>query len=516
MRTPQRIAGFLIRLKKYDGQVLTNELIDKIVKDVIRKKLYWTMYLKSKPDLKSVYESEDIYFTDEQLEEIVANSPQKHKESGFDKGWPSRFQTWYGLCKEFGFADYGIGKTVNISQSGHMLCDAYEPTDTEEDVSKTIQNVFLNALVKYPSNNPFRRNANENIPLLLLMNVIKLLKEDENNAGVSRKEIPFILCWPDNDATKLYKYIKDFRAKYGFTASDDTVYKMCLNLLNSTNETRFKKSQITKEAVDDFLRKMRVTGVIALRGMGRFVDFNKLESQKIEYVLKNYGEYRTFATELEYYNFIGKMDAQIVSIETDAVTYNIQDIRKAKLSEVASKYSNEQIRYELELLSTNRGSKDLYFSDIDEPTRLEFLTSIALQQALAGASVEPNYHIDDEGNPTFTASGGLGDIEVYDSSHNSLFEVTLMRGKNQAVLEIPAIKRHLDEIKEEKNKFAVFVAPFLHADATFMIDFTKYHHKLDIFGYTITEFCEKLKTTTLLQQFDKSITKPLTDPDKLC
>jgi len=501
LRNPERIAGFLACLKQFDGQILTDALIDKIVKALINQKLYSTMYITRTPHLKSISQNEDITFTDEQLDEIVRNSPQEHKEAGFDRGWPSRFDTWYKICKEFGFAYYDMNKPIKISQSGHMLCDAYEVTFAD-DVSNKIQNVFLNALAKYPSNNPFRRNANENVPLMLLMKVVRMLKNDtdENNAGLSRKEVPFVLCWPDNDADKLYRYIKSFRGEYGYKASDDTVYNRCLSLLGSNNQTRFKKVQITKEGPDDFLRKARITGVFTMRGLGRFVDLNELEHEKIDYMLENYGAYRAFADELEYYDFVGSMDPKIISIETDTTNYNIADIRQSKLIDIASKYSDEQIRTELELLTTNRKSSDLFFSDIDEPTRLEFLTSIALEQSLEDAHIQPNYAIDDEGNPTFTARGGIGDIEVYDKDNSSLFEVTLMRSKQQAVAEIPAITRHLGEIKND-SKFAVFIAPLLHADAKYMIGYTKAQYDLDIIGFTITEFCEKLKTTSKLRDF---------------
>lgn len=501
IRNPERVAGFLSCLKQFDGQILTNELIDKIAKQIIKEKLYKPTSISQTPELKMIYESDET-FSDEQLTQILIDNPQNHKEAGFDKGWASRFETWFKeMGKEMGFVYYKIGSPIKISQTGHMLCDVYENKDDDASNNK-IQNVFLNALVKYQPDNPFRRNATKNTPLLLLMRVIRLLKNDsnENDAGIARKEIPFLLCWPDNDAYKLYKYIKDFREDNGYTASDDTIYRHCLALLNSTNEKRFKKKQITKEAVDDFTRKIRITGVFSMRGMGRFVDFNELEHDKIEYVLENYGEYKSFTSELDYYNFVGSMDAQIISIETDTKTFNIIDIRKQKLIEVAEQYTDEQIRNEIELLSSNRKSSDLYFSDIDEPTRLEFLTSIALQQTLQDAHIEPNYAIDDEGNPTFTARGGIGDIAVFDKDHNSLFEVTLMRGKQQAVSEIPAITRHLDDMKKE-NKFAVFIAPLLHADAIYMIGYTKSQYSLDIFGYTIVEFCEKLKTATSLRQF---------------
>lgn len=508
LRNPERIAGFLSCLKQFDGQILTNELIDKIVKALIQQKLYWTTYLKASPDLKRINADEDLRFTEDQLDDILRNSPQKHKEHGFDEGWPSRFDTWYKICKEFGFAYYEIGQPIKISQAGHMLCVAFDSRDSEEDVSKKIQNVFLNALSKYPSNNPFRRNANENIPVVLLMRVLKLLKNDdeENGAGISRKEIPFVLCWPNNDANELYAYLKEFRKVHGFSASDDTVYSRCLGLLKSNNQKRFKKIQVTKEGPDDFLRKLRITGVFSSRGMGRFLDLNDLEREKVNYIIKTYSNYQTFHSESEYFNFVGQLDPEIISIETDTTGYNLSDIRQSKLREIASKYTPAQIRTELNLLSTGkRKSADLYFSDIDEPTRLEFLTSVALSQTLADAVVSPNYAIDDEGNPTFTARGGIGDIEVFDKENNSLFEVTLLRGKKQAVLEIPGITRHLGELRKE-NKFAVFVAPVLHPDTEYMIAFTKSHHDLDIFGFTVTTLCTKLAAVKSLKEFTEAQT----------
>ena len=298
LRNPERIAGFLTCLKQFDGQVLTNDLIYEIVKVIIKEKLYKTMYEMSVSRLKAVYDSEDVIFNDKQLEEIIKNSPQNHKESGFDRGWPSRFDTWYKICKELGFVYYKMGEQIRISQTGYMLCDAYK--NIEDNMSSKIQNVFLNALVKYQSDNPFRRNANKNVPVVLLMRLLKLLKQDksENGAGISRKEISFVLCWGNNDAIKLFYYIKEFRKKHGFRASDDTIYASCLSLLNSTNQKRFKKVQITKEGVDDFLRKIRITGIFSIRGMGRFIDFNELEHDKINYILEKYGEYRAFNNEL--------------------------------------------------------------------------------------------------------------------------------------------------------------------------------------------------------------------------
>lgn len=94
------------------------------------------------------------------------------------------------------------------------------------------------------------------------------------------------------------------------------------------------------------------------------------------------------------------------------------------------------------ILSKNGESKNAILRIIDKPTRLEFLTNIALKQHFSDLDVRPNYHIDDEGLPTFTASGGVADIECYDTDCNSLVEVTLMCSRNQATSEMPAITRH--------------------------------------------------------------------------
>ena len=452
LRNPERISSFLSVLKMFEGQVLDNSLIHEIVKEVLRRKLYSTMPQRRDARLKAILDDEESAYSDNDLEKIISISPQKHKEAGFDEGWPSRFQTWFAICREFGFANYAIGKQIQISQTGHILCEAYENFD-DDNSSKKIQSVFLNTLVKYQTDNPYRRNANKNVPLLLLMNTINLLKNDqeENDAGISRREIPLVLCWPNNDANSLYTTIKKIRAEHKFSASDDFIYRYCLSLLESNNEKRWKKNQLIKEGPDDFLRKIRMTGIFSLRGMGRFVDFNQLEHDKISYILLEYGKHYDFLNTNEYYEYVGSMDPKIMTIKTDTKAYNLYDIKQTKLNEIATKYSKDSIKEELLNLEIGKHSSDEYFSDIDEPTRFEFLTSIALKQSLPNATIIPNYSIDDEGNPTFTARGGIGDIEVNDEKNNSIFEVTLMAGKTQATNEIPAITMHLKKVEENSD-----------------------------------------------------------------
>ncbi len=72
-----------------------------------------------------------------------------------------------------------------------------------------------------------------------------------------------------------------------------------------------------------------------------------------------------------------------------------------------------------------RKVKTRFLRYINRPTRLEFLASIALVQNFKGLDVNPNYAVDDEGLPTFTASG-VAQYEIYDSDCDNYFEVTLM------------------------------------------------------------------------------------------
>ena len=505
MRNPERIVKFINCLKEFEGQLLTHDVIMKIVRNVIKEKLYKPKIVERNEALSAVYNNETSVFSDVELDYIIIHAPQKHKEAGFPEGWPSRFDTWYKLPKEFGFIYYELDHKIEISSSGHMLCDAYN-SETENSGEK-IQKIFLNALVKYQTKNPFRKNLNKSVPIPLLLNVLKLLKDNTRSAGISRKELPFVTCWKNNNHTELYNFIISFREKHGFDASDETVYEECLKLLESNNTIRFKFSQIMREGVDDLIRKLRITGIFSLRGMGRFIDINSLENELVNYIIGKYTEFRDYTDGYSYYKYMGSLDSVILhvnEVNIDELSYiKIQYLRK-----FAEKYTIEQISDELQKLQFNKKSKDEYLKLIDSPTRLEFLTSIALVKKYPAYIVKPNYAIDDEGNPTFTAKGGVADIEVYDPSLTSLVEVTLMRSRQQATNEIPAITRHLKDEKERRpcdNVFSIFVAPFLHEDTIYMCQFTMHRDKLGIYPYNISDFIIKLNSANSLNEMTYAV-----------
>lgn len=502
MRNPARIAAFLNCILPYEGQILTSGIIHEVAANLIATKLYYTeMYEMKVPAYKKIYKSNDLTFTREQVEDIIVNSPQDHKEAGFDKGWDSRFDTWYKISMEFGFIFYEMNKPIVVSTTGHMLVDALNenPINNEK-----IQKVFLNALMKYQTSNPFRKNASENTPLPLLLRVIKLLKDDpeENNAGIFRSELSLIICWADNDADSLYRKIKEVRHQYGFTYGNEVIYDICLDLLGvgEDKKKRFKIDQITGEAVDEFIRKMRITGIVSLRGNGRFLDFNSFEQDKINYILQHYSDYPRFVTKQAYFEYMGTVDSNILTVQ-EVTESNIIDARTKTLNTWTEQNSKETIIKELQIVCGKGESKNPVLRIIDKPTRFEFLMSIALKQHFESLEVCPNYHVDDEGLPTFTASGGLADIECFDTDSNPLVEVTLMTTRTQSTNEIPAITRHLQEAIEkypDKTVFSLLVAPVIHSDTKYMAGFSKFRYNVDVLPFTTEEFLTKIQQVTTI------------------
>ena len=304
------------------------------------------------------------------------------------------------------------------------------------------------------------------------------------------------ICWPNGDAKALYDKIKEIREDVGYSYSDEYMYEICLELLGATyrQRNRFKLSQICGEAVDEYIRKMRTTGIISLRGNGRFIDYNAWELEKINYILSKYADYCIFESKDAYFAYMGGVDPAIVSMAS-AVPMDTTDLRKSTLKRLASEYSKETIYGELHKVCHKSASSDYMLKILPGPVRLEFLISIAMVQNFKDLDVTPNYTIDDEGLPTNTASGGKADIVCRDQEYQSLLEVTLMCGRHDQVNnEIIPIRRHLlEEKKNRKKTFSVFVAPVIHEDTKESAEWYKHKEDLDIITYAVDEFIEKLK-----------------------
>ncbi len=486
MRNPERLKDFLTVLAEYDGEILTNEITEKVAKTLIQKGLYQPM--KITQIVKGKWKNE-IELSEVETEKVFFDNPQSHKEAGFEKGWSSRFDTWFKIAKELGFVWYWPNEPIKFSESGKMLLEKEKP---ENELM-----VFANAFAKYQRQNPFRRVLNKNVPLILLMQTIKFLNDDHEykGAGISRLEIPLLLCWKNDNAESLYREIKKLRKKYGYSPSNELILELCYGLLN---ETKRDDNSILGDYPDDFIRKMRLTGLFSLRGGGRFIDINTKESATVDYILKNYVSYKEFESEKDFFNYIGKVDHDLIA--TLSVFKAPAKTTKAELEKWVNHYAWESIKNELLYLAQKKSSEDDILRVIEQPLRLEFLTSLAILKKLPNVIVKPNFVSDDEGLPTSFASGGSPDIECLENKDTVLVEVTLLTGTQQHIRESFSIHRHLEEyVKKGAKSYSVFISPKSFIDTERYFNFIK-KDGLEVRISNIDKFVSTLEAKATLNE----------------
>lgn len=486
MRNPERLKDFLSVLSEYDGKILTNKIINKVAKTLIQKGLYQPM--KISQVVKDKWKKE-IELSEAETKKVFSDNPQSHKEAGFERGWSSRFDTWFKIAKELGFVWYWTDEEIKFSESGKMLLEKEKP---ENELM-----VFANAFAKYQRQNPFRRVLNKNVPLILLIQTIKLLNNDPvyNGTGISRLEIPLLLCWQNDNAESLYQEIKKLRKKYGYSPSNETILELCYGLLN---ETKRDDNSILGDYPDDFIRKMRLTSLISLRGGGRFIDINTKEIATVNYILEKYTSYPELKIEKEFFDYIGKVDTKLIA--TLSVFKAPARTTKAELEKWVNHYAWESIKNELLNLSQKKSSSDDILKIIEQPLRLEFLTSLAILKKLPNVIVKPNFISDDEGLPTSFASGGSPDIECLEDRDTVLVEVTLLTGTQQHIRESFSIHRHLEEyIKNGTKSYAVFISPKSFIDTERYFDFIK-KDGLEVRISDIDKFVGGLEAETTLNK----------------
>jgi hypothetical protein len=120
MRNPERLKDFLNILFEYDGKILTVDIVSKVVQLLIQNGLYRPVKVSQSARNKW---NNRIKLSKAEVEKIFMDNPQNHKEAGFERGWVSRFDTWFKIAKELGFVWYFLQEKIVFSESGRMLLD---------------------------------------------------------------------------------------------------------------------------------------------------------------------------------------------------------------------------------------------------------------------------------------------------------------------------------------------------------------------------------------------------------
>ena len=498
-RNPERLKYFVVILKEFENKVLTDQLAVQIMGRFIQCGLVQPMQRTAAIAAKWPRgEQATTLLTNQEVIWMLANNPQNHKEAGFAKGWPSRFDTYCKILKRLGLVYYEPRSPIFISSLGKHLADVLMLEEQDNNISWKIvhpeyeQEVFLQAFSREQRSNPFVRELNDNIPLILLLETIQKINDDQDlsHCGISYKEIPLLLFWKDNNAEALYQRIKQLRAQYGNDPSGEIIEDICVNEILGGFK-KFKLHSITQEYPDEFVRKMRMTGLISFRGGGRYIDINHNEQGKIDYILKNYSHYKKYSSPREYFNYLSTIDVNLFAHLAKSASRG--DKEKLLIRWTAS-FSLEYILNELAILRAKSHSKDQVLKFLSAPVRLEFLTALAIKLRFPHVRVSPNYPCDDEGLPTSTAGGKQADIECQEGANGIIVEVTMAEGRNQTVAEIWPINRHLSDYqKHYPDAQCIFVAPTIFADSMMQIEFVQYKDHRLIRPYSISEFISFLK-----------------------
>lgn len=521
MRNPGRLKFMLYVLNMFEGQILNDELATKICGETIRYGLFRPTkricdIIKQKWSTTPKGEFAEYALTDYEVQSVLDNNDsiqwddiKGHKEAGFAKGWPSRFATIYDLTKELGLAYYWPGEPIIISQLAHHLLSSF--TIEVDPASGFVvckithpeyeQQVFLQAMAKSQRMNPFVRVLNDNIPLILLLETIKKLNADpqQNGCGISRRELPLLIFWKNNDSQSLYQRIVKLRKEHRYDPSDEVVCDICLKEIMEGNFKEFDTKSIMVDYPDEFIRKMRLTGLLSLRGAGRFLDINKNEIEKVDYILSHYSLYHHFDDERAYFDYMAELDTNLIKITSHLPSATASE---KLLDNWLSVYNWNIIKKELTNLATRKKSTDNVLKLLAAPTRLEFLTALAIRCRMPDVRVVPNYSCDDEGLPTSTAGGNKGDIECYEQQNGVLVEVTMAIGRAQTMMEVWPIERHLEDFQKKQQSQCIFVAPSIYIDSLRQINYVSADSKgkIKIRPYDIPQLLIFLEQTPSLYE----------------
>lgn len=204
-------------------------------------------------------------------------------------------------------------------------------------------------------------------------------------------------------------------------------------------------------------------------------------------------------------------DAEIAELRKAIVELNVQDLSIA----ATSAEFLEQCVLEFGLLGNRKDIPMAEETRIKQPTQLEYVTFKTFLSINDLLQIKPNYPVDDEGNPTFTAGGNMPDLEIFYKDFNAICEVTMMTNKSQWMMESQPVQRHLADFSlkySEKATLGIFIAPTVHRDTKNNFHFA-FHYggdsfdSLKIIPFDFASWSGTVKNIAEARQNGKNITQ---------
>ena len=488
VRNPERYIGLLSAVKEFEGEILNDETLLKIVSHL------YVVGEVSSPDI-DVNEQTTIEDISEQVKTV--NSTRR-ADGGFPQGYASRFWTYMRTPSELGFVFAQYGEKLQFSQIAQKLIKG----EIDEQEAFSIQ------AMKYNRKSPYRNVSNDFNFFRFILQL--LLKLREKGSSLSYEQFIVASFSNDGNVTKMLKILKNNKFK---DFSD--AYKFVKKEYGATTS----QNTITKDYPDVVRRVLIISGFITIRYSGKkLIQINENKLKYIKDLLKTDFQL-TEIEKTEAKKYFKKLNSQNAKYLKIAENYRKEDVIIAdeytnKLFSIIKDYEIDEkiISESIEKIGTRKHIIE-EFKEIPEPLKLEFYISILIALKYGQEFViRPNYKADHIGKPYSHAPGNKGDIEVFSKAIYWLIEVTLIRNKTQQLNhETTSVIRHLstnEEFKDYLDKYLSFVAPVIHTDTREFYDIsviksTMDGYKVRLKPYSINEFVETTLQKENLSDMEK-------------
>ena len=527
-RNPYRLRHLLRIAKKYEGQVLTNQLCEVIVKDLI--KFQWFEPQSSikiaeskfpKLNIKEKWKSEKP-LEDSEAQILIDSWKPDHGEAGFcaskkEPHWAARWVTYYRECKVYGLIDYtppGKGsdldkfaKPFHITDLGKMLINSIPEDELAhvhhgdiENTSAEEQIIFCHIMAKHKSSNPFRRCRFYNSPFPLLLKTLTLMDADDKmKPYITLNEVLIAIVWPNNNPLELMKFLKEFRKLKIGNGSHYEIEKYVKSKLNISS--LWTKVASGKSAIDAYWRRLKATGLFLRKGYTIYLDLT--QKCLIDYIIKQYLVVDEYKTEEDYFNYISSIDEKLLGFKqaTSFVTYK-------KFKNIAEYLSWDDIKLELQNSSLNRPSQIIDLIGKKPSLRYEFICGVAITNKFKDTKTIANCKTDSFGWPIGYASGLKGtntgaDIECFELNMNFIIEPSRGTSKTEQFRECWSIEEHLEVFKKQENKVtkSFFIAPSLTNRVERFAKFLKWELGSQVMkNLTTDDFIDLLESKNSLEE----------------
>jgi len=414
--------------------------------------------------------------------------------------------------------------TVKLTSLGKALLEGEIP------FNEVMMNFAFKWQVPQPNHSKFKSENGYSIrPFIGTLALIKKVNELWVAAGNERKGISwdeFCIYGPTlTDFADIDKWAKEVIAirkavqSASGNAAKDSAWKNGINKFLGPlleNKERISDPKVIANLYDygdNAFRYFKQSKFLSLRGGGRYIDISQMSEVQVDMLITD-EEYKPlyFSTPQEYADFMQDLNSFVPPWATPEKKKTIENKLRAILKEKGAEVKapskikaqsalpsalreDESISNlreaitevnmqdmtsdaaSVEFLSTcvedylklarRQDIPEAEITRIKAPTQLEYVTFKTFLSINDLVQIKPNYPVDDEGNPVFTAGGNLPDLEIFYKDFNAICEVTLMTNRAQWMAESQPVQRHLHDFavkNADKEAIGIFIAPSVHRD----------------------------------------------------